>query len=103
MLPINPRLLRRVAIYSILAMVSLILLQAFSDHCLASGQFDISVIDRETKLPIYARMHLKNGQGKPVKPPGAVFWNDHFVVPGHILLKLPKGVYTFELECGLEY
>ena len=31
------------------------------------------------------------------------FWNDHFVFPGTIQLKLPVGKYTFQLQRGLEY
>ncbi len=100
MMHISSQMLRKTL--AILA-VGLIASAGLTATCLGGGQFDISVVDRDTKLPIYARMHLKNAQGKSVKPPGAIYWQDHFVVPGHILLKLPKGVYHFELECGLEY
>jgi len=31
------------------------------------------------------------------------FWHDHFVLPGEVTLKLPKGNYVFELERGPEY
>ena len=43
-------------------------------------------------------MHLKNPRGKPVKPPKVPFWKDHFVFDGAIVLELPPGTYTFEME-----
>src|SRR5688572_25395199 len=74
---------------------------------LAGGAFaaelEIRVIDAETGKPIAARMHLFDAKGKPVKPPGVVYWKDHFVFPGKTVLKLPNGKYTFELEHGPEY
>ncbi len=48
-------------------------------------------------------MHLLGPNKKPRKPDKVPFWNDHFAVPGKILLKLPTGTYTFVLERGLEY
>ena len=48
-------------------------------------------------------MHLKNARGEPVKPPKVPFWKDHFVFDGAIVLELPPGPYTFELETGPEY
>src|SRR5262249_43161049 len=48
-------------------------------------------------------MHLKDPKGKPVRPPKVPFWKDHFVFDGSIVLELPPGMYTFELECGPEY
>jgi hypothetical protein len=48
-------------------------------------------------------MHLRDARGKPVKPPGTVFWHDHFVIPGVAVLELRPGTYTFEMERGPEY
>jgi len=67
------------------------------------GQLEITVVDRETGQPIPCRMHLKNAAGKPRKVDKVPFWNDHFVLPGKITLKLPVGEYAFEMERGPEY
>jgi hypothetical protein len=69
----------------------------------ANERFDITVVDKDTGLPIPCRMHLVGPKKKPFKPEKVPFWNDHFVVPGKILLKLPVGNYTFVLERGAEY
>ncbi len=69
----------------------------------AEGQLEVRVVDKDTGKPLAARMHLKNGQGKPVKPPKVPFWKDHFVFNGATLLELPTGMYTFELETGPEF
>ncbi len=67
------------------------------------GQVEFRAFDKGTGQPIAARMHVKDAAGKPVKPPKAPFWRDHFVFDGTIVLELPPGNYTFELECGPEY
>ena len=69
----------------------------------AGGQLEITVVDRETRQPIACRMHLKDAAGKPRKAKRMPFWHDHFVFPGKIILKLPVGNYTFEMERGPEY
>ncbi len=49
-------------------------------------------------------MHLAGpNSNKPHKADNAPFWQDHFVFPGKILLKLPLGNYSFVIERGLEY
>src|SRR5262245_9071434 len=63
----------------------------------------VQVIDKETRQALAARMHLKDAKGKPVKVPKLPFWKDHFVFDGSVLLDLPPGTYTFELETGPEY
>ncbi len=68
------------------------------------GQLLIRVTDRDTGQPHSGRMHLKNAAGKPVKGPATCpAWHDHFVFAGEVLLTLPVGAYTFEMECGPEY
>jgi hypothetical protein len=89
-------------------LLSLFLLLIFTQpgYCLAArgGQLQITVTDRDSGKSLSCRMHLKNAAGKPVKPEGIpLFWSDHFVVPGNIMLKLPLGKYTFDMECGPEY
>jgi hypothetical protein len=68
-----------------------------------TGNVTINVVDENSGEPVAARMHLKDARGKPVKPPKAVSWNDHFVFDGSVNLALPPGRYTFELERGPEY
>ncbi|MBN2295531.1 MAG: hypothetical protein JXM70_24085, partial [Pirellulales bacterium] len=60
-------------------------------------------VDKDTKKPIACRMHLSRADGRPKKIKGVPNWDDHFVFPGQITLKLPKGGYKFELERGPEY
>ncbi len=67
------------------------------------GQLVLSVIDRDSGEPIACRMHLRNAAGRPLRPAGAPFWEDHFVLDGEVTLELPRGEYTFEMERGLEY
>jgi len=67
------------------------------------GQLELTVVDRASGLPIACRMHLKNAAGRPRKAKMMPFWHDHFVFPGKITLRLPKGNYFFELERGPEY
>ncbi|MEX0587042.1 MAG: hypothetical protein WD176_10380, partial [Pirellulales bacterium] len=63
----------------------------------------LKVVDRDTGKPIACRMHLKNARGVPVKVPKVPYWKDHFVFDGEIMLRLPKGNYTFVMERGAEY
>jgi hypothetical protein len=72
-------------------------------HAADEGKLLIKVVDKATKQPRAARMHLKDGRGRPVRPPKVPYWRDHFVFDGQIQLELPLGAYTFELECGPEY
>jgi hypothetical protein len=67
------------------------------------GRLEIRAVDKATGQPIAARMHLKDPRGRPVKPPKVPFWKDHFVFDGTLVLELPLGTYTFEIESGPEY
>ena len=67
------------------------------------GELRLTVVDADTREPIPCRMHLKNAKGVPQKAARMPFWKDHFVFPGKVKLKLPKGMYSFELEHGPEY
>ena len=70
----------------------------------ATGQLDLTVIDKDTGKPVACRMHLVGpNNNKPRRVEKAPFWQDHFVFPGQILLKLPLGNYSFVIERGLEY
>src|SRR5436190_6632475 len=69
----------------------------------AAGQLEIRAVDHDSGKPLAVRMHLKNAQGKPVKPPGVPALGDHFVFSDKMLLKLPNGGYEFLMERGPEY
>ena len=69
----------------------------------ADGKLRLTVIDAKTHKPVPCRMHLSGPAKRPKKIEGYPFWADHFVFPGTITLKLPIGLYTFELERGPEY
>ena len=69
----------------------------------ADGQLELRVTDGEGGPAVPCRVHLKNVAGKPFKPKKAIYWNDHFVLPGTMTMVLPLGVYQFEIERGPEY
>ncbi len=69
----------------------------------ATGQLELTVVDKETGRPIPCRMHLVGPKKKPYRPPKMPFWDDHFAMPGKILLRLPLGEYSFVIERGPEY
>ena len=67
------------------------------------GELTIAVADADTKQPIAVRMHLRDARDKPVIPPKAVSWKDHFVFHEKITLQLKPGLYRFAIERGPEY
>jgi hypothetical protein len=67
------------------------------------GRLEFRIVDKASGEPMAARMHLKDQQGKPVRPPKVPFWKDHFAIDGTIVFELPLGTYTFELGAGPEY
>lgn len=79
------------------------LLCSRSARAATEGRLEFHVIDKDTGGAIAARMHLKDAKGKPVKPPKVPFWKDHFVFDGTIVLELPLGGYSFEIESGPEF
>jgi hypothetical protein len=99
MIPSRRFLLQSVTALTLAAWVGL----SVSDAWAATGRLEITVVDKDTGKPIPCRIHLKSANGKPRKAERMPFWQDHFVFPGNITLKLPLGGYTFVLERGLEY
>ena len=91
--PIAPRIWLAISLTCILASASYA----------AKGEFEIRVVDNDTEKPIAVRMHLKDQRGRTRRARGAVNWGDHFVFLHKIVLKLPPGTYSFEMERGLEY
>jgi hypothetical protein len=69
----------------------------------ADGKLLLTVVDAKTHKPVACRLHLMGPGKRPKKIEGFPFWSDHIVFPGKILLNLPVGFYTFELERGPEY
>lgn len=67
------------------------------------GQLVVKVVDRDSGEPLTCRMHLYQVNGKPRRVDKTPYWHDHFVVSGQIVLNLPNGQYTFELDRGPEY
>lgn len=89
--------------YHAISIALIVLLTLARSAPAVDGQLLLSAVDKETGQPIAARLHLLNGNGKPVKMPGTAAWADHFEFDGQVLLKLPLGNYTFYMERGLEY
>jgi hypothetical protein len=50
-----------------------------------------------------ARIHLADGQGRPVLAPGRPAFRDHFNFGGDLRLELPLGSYSYTIEHGPEY
>ncbi len=69
----------------------------------AKGEFEIQVVDRDTGQPLAVRMKVFNSRGRPQRVAGVLNWRGHFVFAGSVLLKLPDGLYQFEIERGPEY
>ena len=67
------------------------------------GTLDLTIVDQQTGKPIACRVHLVNAAGVPRKALKCPFWQDHFVCPGQVSLKVPRGNFTFVIERGPEY
>ncbi len=67
------------------------------------GQIEVRVTDEDTGQLIGVNMFLKDAGGRSRSVPKLPFWNDHFAMDGTVVLNLPPGKYTFELERGPEY
>jgi hypothetical protein len=65
------------------------------------GRLEIAVT--EGGAPTACRIHLKDLEGKPVKPAAYPAWNDHFVCDGSARLDLKPGRYLLEVERGPEH
>ncbi len=68
-----------------------------------NARLEIAILDASTHKPIQCRVHLKNGDGQPVRAGSLPFWRDHFVCPGKVQLDLTAGTYSYEIERGPEY
>jgi hypothetical protein len=70
---------------------------------LSAAELELRVVEDSTGEPTAARVHLKNAQGRTPTVKDAIAWKDHFVFNGKVILDLPPGKYTFEMERGPEY
>jgi hypothetical protein len=68
-----------------------------------NGEFEIRVVDHDSGEPVAVRMHLKNSRGRAFRPRLRTTWHDHFTFDGKVVLNLPPGDYTFQMERGPEY
>lgn len=69
----------------------------------AGGELMLTVVDPQTGRPMPCRMHLSNEKGRPQRAAKTVFYDDHFVFPGTVKIKLPRGTYHFVIERGPEF
>lgn len=68
-----------------------------------TGSLKLSVHDSQTGEPLTVRMHLKNAQGRSIRPPRSVGHADYFLVQPESVFPLAAGAYEFVIEKGLEY
>jgi hypothetical protein len=78
-------------------------LLASAAPALAAGDLTLTIVEAGTSKPMPCRMHLRNEKERPQRAAKTIFWDDHFVFPGTVKLKLPRGTYHFEIEHGPEY
>lgn len=63
----------------------------------------ITVVERDSGKPIFARVVLKNSAGKIIDSTGYKTLNGHFVPPDGWKLSLPKGKYSIHADAGYEH
>lgn len=96
---------RRAAIDSLLSATLLTVL--FNSVSVAQGeQFEavvhFQILDANGVI-VPCRIHIKDGDNKPVFAPDFPKWNDHFVCTGELKLNLRPGKYRYEIERGPEH
>jgi hypothetical protein len=67
------------------------------------GRLEMKFTDDQSGGPVPCRIHLKNGNGKPVRAEQLPFFRDHFVCAGKVELALTPGNYSYQIERGPEY
>src|SRR6185295_1790357 len=63
----------------------------------------ITVLDKDSGKPIFARVVLKGPDGSVVGSTGYKTLNGHFVPPDGWAVTLPKGKYSIAVDAGFEY
>jgi len=71
--------------------------QSFAD------EFEVRVVDAQTKKPVSVRMMIRNSRGVVIKQRGIPFYEGYFCFFGKHVFKVPKGPYTYIIEKGPEY
>jgi hypothetical protein len=69
----------------------------------ANGELELQVHDETTGEPMAAQLQLFNARNRSIQPAGLTRDGDWLVFDGTTVLKLPPGVYHFELRRGVEY
>jgi hypothetical protein len=71
----------------------------------STGTVRLRIVERTADhlVPVPARVHLTDDEGKPVLAPGLPAWHDHFNCDSEVRLELPPGRYTYTVERGPEY
>lgn len=70
---------------------------------LSAEEFQVRVVDAETKKPISVRMSIRNSRNALIKQRGVPYHGGNFCFFGQHTFKLPRGVYSYTIEKGLEY
>lgn len=91
--------------------IASVLIPIAAQPSLVAGQIEIRVIEEGTGEPIAVNMYLKDARGRTFKdvrgwnwtPRNLPLWKDHLTIDGSVVLKLPTGHYTFEMEHGPEF
>lgn len=84
-------------IVNFFALVLALAVQSFAD------EFEVRVVDAQTKKPVSVRMMIRNGRGVVIKQRGIPFYEGYFCFFGKHVFKLPKGPYSYVIEKGPEY
>ena len=72
-------------------------------NSVAGGEFEVRVVDAETNRPVSVRMSIRNQRGALIKQRGVPYHQGSFCFFGSHTFKLPRGVYSYKIEKGLEY
>jgi hypothetical protein len=67
------------------------------------GRLEMKFTDDQSGGPVPCRIHLKDGNGRPVRAEQLPFFRDHFVCAGKVELALTPGNYSYQIERGPEY
>lgn len=90
-------ILNRLGVASVLV-ASLLM---FSETAVA--EFEVRVVDAQSKQPVSVRMTVQNARGAIIKQRGVPTHAGSFCFFGKHTFKLPRGVYSYTIEKGLEY
>ncbi len=68
-----------------------------------SVELTVLTVDQANGHPMPARVHLVDGNKKPIRPPALPFWRDHFSSPGQATIPIEPGSYSITVERGPEW